>query len=166
MHQASIDSPLAVHASAASFAARLAPAGVFVLRYGLVFLLGLIGAFKFFPWEAAGIKPLIANSPFMSWMLPVFGERGASGFIGAVEISAALLIATRRFAPRLSMYGSLIAVLTFVVTLSFLFTTPTALDPKNMLNGFLLKDLILLGAALYTAGEAWAASIARPVARA
>jgi hypothetical protein len=40
----------------------------------------------------------------------------------------------------------------FVVTLSFLVTTP---QPPT---GFLMKDLILLGAALYTAGEAFAAA--------
>ena len=42
----------------------------------------------------------------------------------------------------------------FLVTLSFLFTTPGVLDPQNPAGGFLIKDLILLGAALYTAGEA------------
>jgi hypothetical protein len=38
------------------------------------------------------------------------------------------------------------------VTLSFLVTTP------NAPIGFLMKDVILLGAALYTAGEALAAA--------
>jgi hypothetical protein len=32
------------------------------------------------------------------------------------------------------------------------------LDPQNPAGGFLMKDLILLGAALYTAGEALQAS--------
>jgi reactive chlorine resistance protein C len=39
-------------------------------------------------------------------------------------------------------------------TLSFLITTPGALSPTSPLGGFLLKDVILLGAALYTAAEA------------
>jgi reactive chlorine resistance protein C len=41
-----------------------------------------------------------------------------------------------------------------VITLSFLFGTPGALSPFSPLSGFLLKDLLLLGAALFTAAEA------------
>lgn len=57
-------------------------------------------------------------------------------------------------APRLSAIGSLGASGMFVVTLSVLFTTP------NIGEGapFLLKDLTLLGAALWSAGEALEAS--------
>ena len=50
--------------------------------------------------------------------------------------------------------GSLLAAGTFLVTLSFLMTTPGVLEPTNPFGGFLLKDLMLLGAALYTAAEA------------
>jgi len=42
-------------------------------------------------------------------------------------------------------------------TLSFLFTTP-GLDAQSSDAGFLLKDLTLLGAALWTAGEAFMAA--------
>ena len=45
-------------------------------------------------------------------------------------------------------------------TLSFLFTTP-GLDPQSSDAGFLLKDLTLLGAALWSAAEANAAARAR-----
>jgi uncharacterized membrane protein YkgB len=38
-------------------------------------------------------------------------------------------------------------------TLSFLFTTP-GLDPQSSNAGFIVKDLTLLGAALWTAAEA------------
>jgi uncharacterized membrane protein YkgB len=128
-----------------------------------VFLLTLIGSFKFFAFEAQGIEPLLEHSPFLSWMPRVLGVRGASDFIGVFEVGAGLLIAVRRVRPRWSAYGSLAASFTFLVTLSFLFTTPGATDPSGELGGFLLKDLILLGAALYTAGEAWAAG-SRPSA--
>jgi len=138
-------------------ARRLTWAGTGVLRYSLVFLLTLIGSFKFFAFEAEGVQPLLAHSPFLSWMLPAFGTRGASDIIGVFEVGAGLLIASRRLWPRGSAYGSLAASFTFVVTLSFLFTTPGALSPTSQLGGFLMKDLVLLGAALYTAGEAWAA---------
>ena len=40
--------------------------GTGVLRYGLVFLLVVIGSMKFFAFEARGIHPLVAHSPFLS----------------------------------------------------------------------------------------------------
>jgi uncharacterized membrane protein YkgB len=46
----------------------------------------------------------------------------------------------------------------FLVTLSFLITTPNVFAPSSPWGGFLMKDLILLGAALSTAAEALRAS--------
>jgi uncharacterized membrane protein YkgB len=138
---------------------RLTAIGTGVLRYGTAFLLLMWGAFKFTAFEAAGIEPLVQHHPLMSWMLPAFGLRGTSAIIGVVEITAAVLMCTRRFSPRWSARGSVLAALTFAVTISFLFTTPGALSPSSPLSGFLMKDLILLGAALYTAGEARTAAM-------
>jgi uncharacterized membrane protein YkgB len=132
---------------------RIGTIGLGISRYGLVFLLLLWGTFKFFAFEAAGIQPLVSNSPFLGWMYPVFGLRGASAVIGVLEVTAALLIALRPWWPRLSAYGSLFASVTFLTTLSFLVTTPGAISPAHPMNGFLLKDIILLGAALFTAAE-------------
>jgi len=133
---------------------RLTGIGRGVLRYGLVALLLLWGGFKFAEFEAQAIRPLIENSPLMSWMYPLFGVRGTSAIIGVVEVAAALLICARRWNPTLSAIGSLVAAGTFAVTLSFLFTTPGVLEPTSPFGGFLMKDIMLLGAALYTAGEA------------
>jgi uncharacterized membrane protein YkgB len=154
-HDVTLSTPSAARAT------RLIHAGTGVLRYGLVFLLTLIGSFKFFAFEAEGVEPLIAHSPVLSWMLPLLGTRGASDVIGVFEVTSGLLIASRRLRPLWSAYGSLAASFTFLVTLSFLFTTPGALDQSNPLGGFLMKDVILLGAALYTAGEALAAARSR-----
>jgi uncharacterized membrane protein YkgB len=132
-----------------------------VLRYGLVFLLVFWGGMKFLEFEAEAIRPLIDNHPLMSWMYPAFGVRGASALIGVIELVSAALIAARRFAPQLSAIGSSFAAGIFVVTLSFLFTTPGALSPTNAMGGFLMKDLSLLGAALYTAAEALSAARSR-----
>lgn len=142
-------------------ASRLTIAGRIILRYGVVALLLLFGALKFTEMEAQGIQPLIENHPLMSWMYGPFGVRGTSAIIGVVELTAAALMCARRFRPRVSAVGSLIAAATFLVTLSFLVTTPGALAPESPIGGFLMKDLILLGAALYTAGEALEASHAR-----
>jgi uncharacterized membrane protein YkgB len=133
---------------------RLARVGRGWLRYGLVGLLVLWGGFKFTAFEAEGIRPLVEHSPLLRWLYPLLGVRGASALIGVVELAAALLICTRRWTPRLSAVGSFIATGTFLVTLSFLATTPGVLAPTNPFGGFLLKDVMLLGAALYTAAEA------------
>jgi len=124
------------------------------LRYGLVALMLLWGVMKFSAFEAEGIKPLVEHSPFISWIYAVLGVRGGSDAIGVVEISAAVLICARRWRPLLAMIGSLLAVGTFLITLSFLVTTPGIWEPTNPFGGFILKDVILLGAALWSAAEA------------
>ena len=136
-------------------------AGRGVLRYGLVALLLLWGGSKFFGFEAEGIRPLVEPSPLLGWLYPLLGVRGTSGLIGVVEVSAAILIGLRRWRPDLSAVGSLLAAGTFVVTLSFLVSTPGVLAPTNPFGGFLMKDVMFLGAALYTAAEALEAAKVR-----
>jgi uncharacterized membrane protein YkgB len=139
---------------ASSAASRLLRAGAFVLRYSLVLFLILFGALKWTAAEAQGIEPMVSHSPVFFWLYPLAGIQKGSEVIGVIELAIALLIAARRWSARASAIGSLAASAMFVVTLSFLFTTP------NVGAGapFLLKDLALLGAALWTAGEALAAS--------
>ena len=129
-------------------------AGVRVLRYGLVFMLVMWGAAKFTAFEAVAIIPLIEHSPLLGWLYPIFGTRGTSALFGVFEITAGVLIATRRWLPRVSGYASLAAAGMFVITLSFLFTTPGVLEPTNPFGGFLMKDIELLGGALFTCAEA------------
>jgi uncharacterized membrane protein YkgB len=84
-----------------------------------------------------------------------------SNLIGVTEIGTGLLIGSRRFSPIASALGSAIAVGIFTTTLSFLFTTPGGLSPQGPAFGFLVKDVVLLGASVYTAGEALRAARAR-----
>jgi reactive chlorine resistance protein C len=140
---------------------RLARVAQALLRGGLVVLLLMWGAFKFTTFEAEGIRPLVENSPLLAWLYPLLGVRGTSALIGIVEMSAAVLMVLRPWSPRLSAVGSLLAAGTFVITLSFLVTTPGALAPENPFGGFLMKDILLLGAALFTAAEALDAAARR-----
>ena len=127
--------------------------GAHVLRYSLIFFLLFFGALKWTVDEARAVNPLIANSPFLSWTNHAFGVQGASELIGVIELVLALLIALRRWKPLISAWGSVFAVGMFLVTLSFLLTTPNVQQDAP----FLLKDLSLLGASLWTAGEAFGA---------
>jgi uncharacterized membrane protein YkgB len=125
--------------------------GGVVLRFGLVFFLVGIGLLKFTEAEALSIQPMVAHSPFMGWLYALTSVQGASNLIGAVEVTLGALLAVRRWWPRLSAVGSVGASVQFLITLSFLFTTP-GLSPD--MQGFLMKDLMLFGAALWTAGDA------------
>ncbi|MFN0139943.1 MAG: YkgB family protein [Pyrinomonadaceae bacterium] len=144
----------------------IADIGGGILRYGLVGILLYFGAFKFTPEEAAAIEPLVKNSPLMSWLYSILSLQGVSNLFGTFEILFALLIASRRFLPLASAVGSLGATGMFLTTLSFLFTTPGVWSSVPSFpfpvpaaaGGFLIKDVFLLGAAVYTCGEAYLAS--------
>ena len=90
-----------------------------VVRYGLAAILLWAGLLKFTVYEAKNIEPMVTNSPIWSWMLPSLGLQGLSNVIGVIEISVGLLIATRAFWPKASAIGSIGAVVTFLITLSF-----------------------------------------------
>jgi reactive chlorine resistance protein C len=133
--------------------------GEFFIRYGLVIVLGWIGAMKFTAYEAEGIKALVETSPLMSWIYKILSVQATSNVIGIAELSAALLIAIRPLSPKLSAVGSVLAVFTFLTTLTFLFSLPGwekslgGFPALSGSGGFLLKDTVLLGAALFTLGD-------------
>lgn len=143
---------------------RLGTVGIWVSRYGLVVVLLLIGVLKFTPGEAVGIQPLVAHSPLMSWMYSLLSVQGVSNGIGAIEIAIAVLIALRPLSPKASFVGSLGAIVTFVLTVTFLFSTPGAAQLNygfpilGEAGQFLIKDIVLLGASFWTAAEALGAA--------
>jgi uncharacterized membrane protein YkgB len=134
-------------------------------RYGLVAVVGWVGLMKFTAYEAEGIRSFVANSPLLSWVYGPMSVRGFSAVLGVVEVATALLIAARPLSPRASAVGSALAVGMFLTTLSFLTTTPGVWEPSlggfpalSAIPGqFLIKDLALLGIALWSLGEAWQA---------
>ena len=130
--------------------------GAQVTRYGIVFLLLLFGAMKWTPAEAQGIQPFISHSPFWSWLYGPLSVQGVSIFFGVFELAAAFAIAVRPWLPTVSAAGSAFCIVMFLTTLSFLFTTPGLLASPNA--GFVLKDIVLLGGSIWTAGEALSAA--------
>jgi uncharacterized membrane protein YkgB len=135
--------------------------GGVLARYGLVVVIGWIGLLKFTSYEAQGIQPLVANSPLMSWVYEVFSVATFSTLLGVVEVGAAVLLAVKPWWPKISAVGSVIAVGLFVATISFLFTTPGIGEATaggfpllSMAGEFLIKDVALLGIAVWTLGDA------------
>ena len=136
-----------------------------MLRYGLVIILLWVGALKFTAYEAEGIQGLVANSPFLSWAYSIFSVRTFAALLGAGEIAIALMIAMRPIAPKVSAVGSFGAILLFLTTLTFMFSTPGVWQPgygfpfpSPMPGQFLAKDVALLAIAIWSAGEALRAS--------
>ena len=138
--------------------------GAVAVRYSLVVIIAWIGAMKFFEFEAKGISGLVANSPLLSWVYHVLSVRAFSGVLGSVELTIALLLAIRPWSPKASAVGAGLAIPMFLTTLSFLITTPGAWEPTHGgfpfvgdLAGFLLKDIVLLAAAIWSLGDSLAA---------
>ena len=150
---------------------KLRAIGTHVIRYGLVVVLLWIGGMKFTAYEAEGIRPLVANSPLMSWVYGFLSVTAFSALLGVVEITVGLLIALRPVWSVGSAAGSGLAAGMFLTTLTFLVTTP-GWEPSlggfpalsAMPGQFVLKDVVLLGASLWTAGEALAARRTRAIA--
>ena len=132
-----------------------------LLRYGLALVIGWIGFMKFTGYEAGGIQPLVAHSPLLGWMYKITTVRHFSAGLGVVEVGIAALIALRPWSRTACAIGSALAVPMFLTTLSFLFSTP-GWEPtlggfpalSAMPGQFLLKDLVLLAAAIWSLGEA------------
>jgi len=139
---------------------RIRALGVLLMQYGLVLVVGWIGAMKFTTYEAMGIQPLVANSPLLSWAYQILSVQAFSNVLGVTEIAIAAMIALRPLWPTVAAIGSGLAVMTFLTTLSFLLSTP-GWEPS--LGGFpalsvapgqfILKDVVLLGVAVWLLGD-------------
>ena len=81
-------------------------------RYGLVIVIGW--------WPTA-----------RSWALQHLSRLHVLRALGVFELAAAVLIALKPIAPRLSIAGGVLAVVLFVSTISFLFTTPGVSEPAR-----------------------------------
>jgi uncharacterized membrane protein YkgB len=137
-----------------------------IVRWGMVIVLAWIGAMKFTAYEAMGIQPLVAHSPLVGWMYDFLSVRSFSAMLGCIEIGTAALLGLRYVSPIASATGSILAIGLFATTLSFLLTTP-GWEPtlgfpalSAMPGQFLLKDIVLFGASVWSLGESLKAIVA------
>lgn len=130
--------------------------GYYISLFGAALILLWIGIFKFTPTEANAIKPLIENHFLTFFVYNFVSVQSVSNTIGVIEIIIALLlIFSVKFASlkRLAGFGM---VATFLITLSYLFTTPgvwKVVDGVPVTDFFILKDLMLLGFGLMILNE-------------
>lgn len=139
---------------------RLAAASQGLIRASIVIVLGWVGAMKFTGYEAGAIEGLVASSPLTAWLYSVLSLQGAANLIGMVEIATAALLIGGVWSARASVIGAAAAVLTFLVTSSYLLSAPVweatlgGFPYLSVVPGqFLLKDLVLLAAALFLLGQ-------------
>jgi len=129
--------------------------GMTVTRAGLVLVLVWIGGLKVYQYEADGIVPFVANSPFMSFFYADPGNYKAhmnpEGAVvpanrawheanrtypfalglGSVIVLYGVLIALNPWFPQASAVGSFLVVIMSFVTLTFLITTPECWVPDR-----------------------------------
>lgn len=133
--------------------AGLDQAGRIVLRYGIVIVFLWIGGLKFFTYEADGIVPFVANSPFMSVfynhpeqykkhinpegaLIPAnhqwHEQNNTYGFakgLGIFLIVVGVFVGLYKVVPLQSMIASILVFIMTLGTLSFLITTPESWVP-------------------------------------
>lgn len=144
------------------FLARLDRLGFTLTRVGLVIVLVWIGGLKVARYEADGIVPFVANSPFMSFfysdpagykthknpegaLVPEnrawHEKNGTYPFalgLGSVIVLYGVLIALHPWLPQVATVGSFLVFTMSFVTLSFLITTPECWVPNlgDPVHGF------------------------------
>ena len=129
--------------------------GVNLIRIAILVVFVWIGGLKFWNYEAEGIVPFVANSPFMSFFYtksaPEYKEyklkEGESDPVkqewheanntyvfsrglGILIMSIGILTFLGIFYPRIGLAGTLLAIVMTLGTLSFLVTTPEVWVPN------------------------------------
>ncbi|MBB4804972.1 putative membrane protein YkgB [Chryseobacterium defluvii] len=122
--------------------------GYYISLFGAALILLWIGIFKFTPTEAAAIKPLVENHFLTSFLYNIMSVQAVSNTIGVIEIIIALLLVFSVKFAFLRKYAAIGVIVTFLMTLSYLFTTPGVwkiVDGVPVTDFFILKDVMFLG---------------------
>ena len=127
-----------------------------LIRASMVLIFLLFGYQKWFEYEAQGLIPFISNGPFISWLYPVFGIRGAAWFLGVSEWTSAALLLAGFWNKKLGVLGALSSTVTFIGTVTIIPFMPDGWAesaggfPAMAGNvAFLMKDVVLLAVSIY-----------------
>ena len=137
-----------------TFTSSLKEIGIKFIRVAILIVFVWIGGLKYFHYEADGIVPFVANSPFMNF----FYEKEAPEYknfknpegalvpenrawhqanhtytfsygLGALIMSIGILVFLGIFFPKIGLAGDILAIIMTIGTLSFLVTTPEVWVP-------------------------------------
>lgn len=140
--------------TALTLAASAQKPGINLIRVSILIVFVWIGGLKFWNYEAEGIVPFVANSPFMSFFYtksaPEYKEYklkegefnevkhqwhvenntyGFSKGLGILIVVIGILTFLGIFSPKIGLVGAALAMVMTVGTLSFLVTTPEVWVP-------------------------------------
>lgn len=137
-----------------AFAANLRSLGLNLIRVAILIVFVWIGGLKFKYYEADGIVPFVANSPFMSFFYakeaPEYKEyKNKEGELvlknrqwhesnrtyvfsyglGCLIMTIGILVFLGMFSPKIGIFGEVLCIIMTIGTLSFLVTTPECWVP-------------------------------------
>jgi uncharacterized membrane protein YkgB len=122
------------------------------------FVLLWIGILKFTPAESLAIKPYVENSFLLNWLYAFASVQMTSNLIGIFEIVTAILLIGSLLKPAIGRFAGYAAVVVFITTLTFLFTTPGIWKLSSgvpVTDFFVVKDLAFLAIALQVLGRSY-----------
>ena len=160
-----------------TFTSSLRNFGTKFIRVAILVVFVWIGGLKYFHYEADGIVPFVANSPFMSFFYakeapeyknfknPDRAWHEANNTytfsygLGALIMSIGILVFLGIFFPKVGLVGDSLAIIMTLGTLSFLVTTPEVWVPNlgsgefgfPLLSGagrLVIKDIVILAGAV------------------
>jgi uncharacterized membrane protein YkgB len=127
-----------------------------LIRAVMAFTFLMFGYQKWFSFEAQQITPFISHSPLVFWLIPAFGVRGASFFLGTTEWLFGTLIFLGFWDRRLGVAGALGSIVTFLGTVTIIPFFPNAwateaggFPAMYLPVAFLMKDFLFLAASFY-----------------
>jgi uncharacterized membrane protein YkgB len=127
-----------------------------LIRAVMVFTFYIFSYQKWFSFEAHQITPFISHSPLVFWLIPAFGVRGASFFLGSTELLFGTLILLGFWDRRLGALGALGSIVTFLGTVTIIPFFPNAwaaeaggFPAMYLPVAFLVKDFLFLSASFY-----------------
>ena len=131
-------------------------AGEHLVRFAMVFTFAIFSYQKWFSFEAAQITPFIQHSPLVFWLIPAFGVRGASFFLGSTESLFGTLIFLGFWNRKLGILGSIGSIVTFAGTVTIIPFLPGAwateaggFPAMYLPVAFLMKDVLFLVVSFY-----------------
>lgn len=112
---------------------------IIILRLTVIIIITFYGILKWFDFEVDALKPIISGS-WLRFLYDLFGFHGTSYLLGIIEGVTYIALMVGGIKPKIGIVGALLTMLIAVVTLSTL--------PQLGLNGFIFKDILLLGAGI------------------
>jgi uncharacterized membrane protein YkgB len=127
-----------------------------LIRLAMVIIFLFFGYQKWFEYEARALTPFISNGPFIFWLYPVFGIRGATWFLGISEWTFGTLLFLGFWNKKLGILGALGSCVTFIGTVTIIPFMPDGWAasaggfPAMTENvAFLMKDVVLFSVSVY-----------------